>query len=194
MPVFSDIVDQLPITRPFSLDRFVRSLSERQGRSIELVPNWLGASAPCGMLVCTKEVDYVCYASNTSWLHQLHIILHEIGHLVLGHDSRRITVPLAGPERSAPEPPAGPPEGSRESLQALQGLLPRLSPALIRRLLGRTAYVEDDERDAEVFATLAGDRISNVVATSDRIVTPDLGLPGPQSLFDIPSRRGHLDA
>lgn len=204
--VVGDIVRDLPIPRPFTLERFVGRLSERRGRTIELVASWLGASAPCGLLVSTDDVDYVCYASNTSRLHQLHIILHEIGHLQLGHRSRRITMLLAQPKRSPP-PDAVADEvadeiapAREESLGALEALLPRLSPTLIRRLLGRTAYVDAHERDAEVFATLAGDRISRVLAPADHriphdTVPHDLGVLGLQSLFGVPPPlRGDLSA
>ena len=194
MTACSNIVDYLPLPRPFTLEKFVRGLSKRRGRTIELVASWLGASAPCGLLVSTDNIDYVCYASNTSRLHQLHIILHEIGHLELGHQGRRITMPLAELDRHSPKPDDEVPANRDESLRALQTLLPRLTPALIRRLLGRTAYVDADERDAEVFATLAGDRISRELGPVDRVVPRDLGVLGLESLFGAPAPRGDLSA
>lgn len=78
-------VEQLPMLRSFNLKRFVSAVSDRRAKPIELVEAPMGGSAPCGWLVRTREVDYVCYPTNTSCLHQLHIVLHEIGHLVLGH-------------------------------------------------------------------------------------------------------------
>jgi hypothetical protein len=78
-------VEELPILRSFNLKRFVSAVSDRRPKPIELVDSPMGGTAPCGWLVRTREVDYVCYPTNTSRLHQLHIVLHEIGHLVLGH-------------------------------------------------------------------------------------------------------------
>lgn len=185
-----EVVHRLPIPRPFTLARFASGLSERRGRAIELVPARLGASAPCGLLVSTDDVDYVCYACNTSAVHQLHIILHEVGHLELGHTSRRITVGSAvtTPPRASQVEPAGDP------LRAFEALLPRLSPALIRRLLGRTGYRDADERDAELYATLAGERINRVVDPSEGLRSQDRRVVGLQTLFDAPWVYGDLGA
>lgn len=177
-----DLVDRLPIPRPFTLARFASGLSEQRGRKIELVPARLAASAPCGLLVSTDDVDYVCFACNTSAVHQLHIVLHEVGHLVLGHTSRRITV------RSASTTPTHGVEGepSGDPLRVYEALLPHLSPALIRRLLGRTGYRDADERDAELYATLAGERINRVIDPSEVPRTSDRRVVGLQALFDVP--------
>lgn len=80
-----EAVERLPVPRPFTLARFVRELRDSRSKPVELVATPLGGTAPCGWLMRTSQVDYLCYPSNTSWLHQLHIVLHEIGHLVLGH-------------------------------------------------------------------------------------------------------------
>jgi hypothetical protein len=85
-------VQRLPIPRPFSMDGLARALSEREGKPVKLIGEQLGATAPCGWLVRTKEVDYVCYPTNTSYLHQLHIVLHEIGHLVLRHPTEALAM------------------------------------------------------------------------------------------------------
>ncbi|GAB3448981.1 hypothetical protein [Actinophytocola sediminis] len=185
-----EVVDRLPIPRPFTLSRFACGLSERRGRTIELVPARLGASAPCGLLVSTDDVDYVCYASNTSAIHQLHIVLHEVGHLELGHTSRRIMMGSAAPtspHASQIEPPGDP-------LRAFEALLPRLSPALIRRLLGRAGYRDADERDAELYATLAGERINRVIDPSEGLTSRDRRVVGLQTLFDISRVPGDLGA
>ncbi|MER7406717.1 hypothetical protein ABT373_30670 [Streptomyces sp. NPDC000070] len=42
---------------------------------------------PSGMWVATAQADYVLYEEQTSPMHQRHIILHEIGHMVCGHPS-----------------------------------------------------------------------------------------------------------
>lgn len=92
-----EAVERLPVPRPFTLKRFVHELRDSRSKPVELVEAPLGGTAPCGWLVRTNQVDYVCYPSNTSWLHQLHIVLHEIGHLVLGHPSDPLS--LKRPER-----------------------------------------------------------------------------------------------
>jgi hypothetical protein len=67
------------------MEGLVRALNERSDRPIELIAQPLGGTVPCGWLFRLKDVDYVCYPANTSNFHQLHIVLHEIGHLLLDH-------------------------------------------------------------------------------------------------------------
>lgn len=81
----AEAVRGLPVPRPFTLQRFIDALHDCQSKPIELVAAPLGGTAPCGWLVRTGKIDYICYPTNTSWLHQLHIVLHEVGHLMLGH-------------------------------------------------------------------------------------------------------------
>jgi hypothetical protein len=99
-------VQRLPIPRPFTMGGLAEAVSEREGRPVKLIGEQLGGTAPCGWLIRTKEVDYVCYPTNTSRLHQLHIVLHEIGHLVLRHPAAALSTfgqPPADPaaERAA---------------------------------------------------------------------------------------------
>ncbi|MFE5587446.1 ParH-like protein, partial [Kitasatospora sp. NPDC056531] len=110
---------------------------------------------PCGLLVSPQEADSIVYTADTGTLHQRHILVHEIAHLMLDH---------AG---SAPLDPAA-------------ALLPHLSPALVRRVLGRTRYDEPQEREAELLASLILSRAARADAA---------GPPGP-----APGSPGSLDA
>ncbi|WP_370948390.1 hypothetical protein AB5J62_12595 [Amycolatopsis sp. cg5] len=110
---------------------FLETLARRRGRRIELVPMKANSAAPCGVLAATDQADYVFYTTETSALHQEHILLHEIGHLLCGH---------AGSDQLDAAVPAA--------------LMPNLSPELIRRVLGRTTYAEEQEREAELVASL----------------------------------------
>lgn len=110
---------------------FLETLARQRGRRIELVPMSVNTSAPCGVLAATDQADYVFYTTETSALHQEHILLHEIGHLLCGH--------AGSAELDAVVPSA---------------LMPNLSPELIRRVLGRTTYAEEQEREAELVASL----------------------------------------
>ncbi|WP_424234093.1 ImmA/IrrE family metallo-endopeptidase [Actinophytocola sp.] len=96
-------VQQLPIPQPFTMGGLARALSEREGKPVKLIGEQLGGTVPCGWLVRTKEVDYVCYPTNTSYLHQLHIVLHEIGHLVLRHHAMAIATLGQSPTDTAVE-------------------------------------------------------------------------------------------
>jgi len=84
------------------------------------------------MWVATGTADYIFYQQETTAVHQNHIIMHEIGHIMAGH---------CGSELSGGE--------------ALTEVMPSLSPAVIRRTLQRTGYEEEQEREAELFATVA---------------------------------------
>lgn len=92
--VVAAAVQRLPVPRPFTMEGLVRALNKRNDRPIELIAQPLGGTVPCGWLFRLKDVDYVCYPTNTSKLHQLHIVLHEIGHLLLDHPVEQL--PMLG--------------------------------------------------------------------------------------------------
>ena len=123
------MAEQLELPRQFDPVTLLEQLAVRRGRPIEPLPVAARPHAPCGLLVSTLEADYILYAADTGALHQRHILVHEIAHLLLDH---------AG---SAPLAPAA-------------ALLPNLSPALVQRVLGRTSYDEPQEREAELLASL----------------------------------------
>ncbi|MDJ0340914.1 ParH-like protein [Streptomyces sp. H10-C2] len=125
-------VAALPLPRPFDATAFTEALTEQRGRPLVLVPLPPHACTPCGMLVTTDRADYIGYPTSTSALHQQHILLHEVGHLVRGHAG------VAHLDSSA----------SRV-------LLPHLSGELVRRVLGRSVYSDVQEQEAELIASLA---------------------------------------
>jgi hypothetical protein len=96
----------------------------------------------CGIWVSDVAVDYVFYQRETSPLHQLHIILHELSHIVCDHRPISLGDACIGAT-----------------------LFPDLRPELIRRFLARTAYSTDEEREAEVLATLLLTRMSGESAS-----------------------------
>jgi hypothetical protein len=119
------------LPRPFDAEVFIAALAERRGRPIGVLPVSVPSSAPCGLLVTTDRADYILYTADTTGFHRQHILLHEAAHLLCGHD-------LVAPADSA----------------AARLLLPGLSPALVRRVLGRTAYSQPQEQEAELLASL----------------------------------------
>lgn len=125
------IVDGLDLPDPFDAAAFIATLAHTRGRPIELLPAALLPHTPCGLLVTTDRADYIVYAADTTPLHQQHILLHEAAHLICGHDK---ATPAVSP--------------------AAQILLPHLPASLIERVLGRTAYTEPQEQEAELVASL----------------------------------------
>ncbi|MBF8184938.1 ImmA/IrrE family metallo-endopeptidase [Nonomuraea sp. K274] len=119
------------LPNPFNIGIFINRVEERRGRPIRLVAMSGSHNAPCGLYVKTKDTDFLCYTRSKSPLHQCHIILHELGHLLLDHHD----------------------SGWRsEDLHRL--LLPDLDPKMIKSVLCRNGYVSPNEDEAETFAEL----------------------------------------
>jgi hypothetical protein len=83
------ILGHMDLTHPFSLDALCTRLAEQRGRPIRLhpLPREAAESGVCGLWVGTETVDYVFYEAQTTPLHQEHIVLHELGHILFGHHS-----------------------------------------------------------------------------------------------------------
>lgn len=127
------VADSIPLPEPFDIRALTDSLARLRGRPIELVPLSGPAHSPCGVLISTDRADYIGYAVDTTALHQQHIVLHEIGHLLCRH--------------------TGDGAGLGETVREL--LTPGLPGELVRRVLGRSAYTQRQEREAELVASLA---------------------------------------
>ncbi|MEV0191156.1 ParH-like protein [Kitasatospora purpeofusca] len=131
------VADSIPLPEPFDIRALTDSLARLRGRPIELVPLSGPAHSPCGVLVSTDRADYIGYAVDTTALHQQHIVLHEIGHLLCRH--------------------TGDGAGFGESVR--ETLTPRLSGELVHRVLGRSAYTQWQEQEAELVASLVLHRV-----------------------------------
>ncbi|SES47368.1 protein of unknown function [Streptomyces sp. yr375] len=128
----AEVVRQLDVPDPFDINVLVDRLERQRQKPISLLPVPLNATGgPSGLWVATGEVDYVLYHQSTTARHQRHIVLHEIGHMLCGHEST----------------PANQDEVARL-------LMPSLDPELVRLVLGRTEYDRDEERAAELIASL----------------------------------------
>ncbi|MET7904800.1 hypothetical protein ABZS86_26400 [Streptomyces sp. NPDC005355] len=101
------------------------------------------------MWIATDSDDHILFEPQTTRLHQEHIILHEIGHLLFNHYSLR----------------AG-------RIPNLTGLFSDLDPRTVRRLLARTSYTTVQEQEAEMLASLIR------TAAVQRWETPSAGVLG----------------
>ena len=126
---------ELEFPEPFSAEALCGLIAEKRGRRLYLhpLPPLSGEGAPCGMWVATTAADHVYFEAATSPLHQEHIILHEVAHMLCGH-----TMPGLGEPADA------------EGLE--RGAEP--DPELIRNALARTRYTSNDEQEAEMVASV----------------------------------------
>lgn len=131
---------ELPL--PFDLTRFCALVAERRGRPLHVRPVAAGLG-PHGFWAATTTADYIFYAEETSPLHRLHIILHELSHIVCDHRPPRL-----------------------EDVSFPSDLVSDLDPETVRLLLQRAAYSTEEEREAEVLATVLLERAGRL---------PDLG-------------------
>ncbi|WP_150239996.1 ImmA/IrrE family metallo-endopeptidase [Streptomyces albofaciens] len=125
------VIDGIPLPEPFSAQELCARLAVDRNRPLRLLtlPTPTGLGMPTGMWLATEEGDYVFYDGRTSPLHQEHIILHEIGHLVCDH-------------RTAVED------------QRLFRRIDIEDPHSIRQALGRSRYSDRQEQEAEMIASL----------------------------------------
>lgn len=141
----------LDLQPPLRIEVLCQRLGTRRGRPIRLVAHPLPVPGPVGVWIGTGSADYILYQSETTRLHQDHIILHEIGHIIAGHHNDDTTD------------------------QYWQQMMPDISPEIIRRALRRTYYDTAQEREAELLATM----IMNILGwTSPVTGQVDHGRPG----------------
>lgn len=137
----------LALPDPFDLEEFCQSLANLRGRSL-YVRSATSGLGPYGLWIATASADYILYAEDTSPLHRLHIILHELSHILWNHHP----VPL-------------------DDLSIPEGLFSNLRPETVLRLLQRAVYSTDEEREAEMLATLLLARVtpdeSEAIASDD---------------------------
>ena len=126
------VLREVAIPEPFALDRFCAALAERRGRPIVLRPVAGVGSRLTGLWLALADppVDVIVYEARTTPLHQQHIVLHELGHLLAGHAPG---ASVAGTARL---------------------LFPDLDPDSVRRALERGSYSSSEEREAELLASL----------------------------------------
>jgi hypothetical protein len=149
------VIETLPMPRPFDLERFRLGLAAERGRMLRFVP------APgrdmIGLWMATADTDHIFYPRDATPLAQLHVIAREIGHMVLEHQGA----------------PAATSEMARLLLPSLS-----LDPGLVVSTLGRAGYAAADEQEAELFAGLLLDNMEvDAAAPKARLALPHRAQP-----------------
>ena len=80
------LLRELEVPAPFGPRELCRRLAEHRGRPIRLVPYPIELPGPFGLWIRTAGADLIVYQSQTPPAHQEHIILHEVGHIIAGHE------------------------------------------------------------------------------------------------------------
>nr|BFF00740.1 hypothetical protein GCM10020241_24150 [Streptoalloteichus tenebrarius] len=124
-------VRALDMPEPFDVRALCERIGRVRGRVIHLLPLAMPTGGPCGLWISTRTAEYVLYEERTSPLHQEHIVLHELGHLLCEHEA----APVLGEDAS-------------------RLLLPHLDPRMVARVLGRTHYTAEEEQEAEMIASM----------------------------------------
>ncbi|ANP52045.1 hypothetical protein J2Z21_009273 [Streptomyces griseochromogenes] len=127
------VVQKLEIPERADVNALCDRLEDLRDRPISLLEVAMptGSGRPCGLWVATDEEDYILYQKYTTQAHQQHIVRHELGHMVCGHEA-------------APVMPD----------EVVRLLMPTLRPELVRSVLGRTQYSNEEEKAAELVASL----------------------------------------
>ncbi|RDH75375.1 hypothetical protein DVS77_27120 [Mycolicibacterium moriokaense] len=130
---------ELPIPVPWDLDVFIANLAAQRGRPIHLIPTDTAALAgsPCGLWLTREHDDLILHEVGTSAYHVAQIVAHEVGHMVLGHGRNR----AFGADRD-------------REVEMCRQVMPDIDPAAVHAVLGRTDFASDQERDAEMFASI----------------------------------------
>lgn len=124
------LLRELQITPPLDVRVLCDRLARRRERPIRLVPYPLPVPGAFGLWVGTTDADYVLYQKDTTTAHQEHIILHEVGHIISGHNSDETDDDIWGQ------------------------IFPDIPPEIVHRALRREGYGPEVEREAEMVATV----------------------------------------
>lgn len=157
------------IPTPWELNTFLDRLEQERGRLIELIPFTATVpGSPCGIWVGTDSRDLIYHEEATSVLHQDHIILHEIAHMICNHTG----VALLNAEHV------------RSLLQT------DTVKGQVQTVLGRGAYTTVEEQEAELVATLILERASRSIHSTGAVSVSSAEVATTQQrIADILGRR-----
>ncbi|MER5770917.1 hypothetical protein [Streptomyces sp. NPDC001985] len=123
---------ELDLPHAPSLQEVIDAVAARRGRPVRLVvePLELRVSGYCAQ---SDEADYIYVDANAGPLLQYQVVCHELIHLHLGHE------------------PAD--QGAVDD-EVSRALFSTMSPDVVRLVLGRDAYDERAELEAEIIGTV----------------------------------------
>ena len=75
----------------YSIELLVARAAKYRNLSIVLVPQPMHGLTEYGYWLRGQVHDYIFFDCTTAKMHQDHIIMHELGHILLGHETYRVT-------------------------------------------------------------------------------------------------------
>ncbi|WP_199807684.1 ImmA/IrrE family metallo-endopeptidase [Streptomyces griseus] len=149
------MVQRIDVPRPFSAETLCRNIARQRGRGIHLhtLPPGGAVVGACGVWLATATDDHIFYENQTSRVHQEHIVLHELGHLLFNHHAVNDTM----------------------YTDVMGSFLPDLDPRMVTHLLGRTNYTTRQEQEAEMLASVIRTSADQSALERPRSVTGKLG-------------------
>lgn len=141
----------LGIHPPLDVEELCKALSRRRGRPLYLREAPLPKPGPTGMWVEYDDYDVILYQQETTRLHQDHIKLHEIGHILVAEveDAEQ-----ARAEAAEQTPALDPEEESAVLVEGWATMLPVFDPKMIKRVARRCSYDDGEECSVELAATI----------------------------------------
>jgi len=140
--------------RQFTLEDFTRWLERRRGRKISFVP-WTMPPSMSGAWIAEAngDRDYVFYADETHGIHQAHIKLHELAHMLCGHSTAEVD--------------------KKQTRALLRQTIQ--DPTIIHGVLLRShTRTSEKDREAETLTVLIQDRVlSNKLQRPTKAVSPN---------------------
>ncbi|MGW3163338.1 hypothetical protein ACWC9Q_10690 [Streptomyces sp. NPDC001142] len=103
------------------------------------------------MWVEYEEMDVILYQQETTRLHQEHIILHEVGHILVA-ENEEAAAKAADATRAAPADELD--EVPELFVEGWATLLPVFEPEAIKRVARRCSYDDGEECSVELVATI----------------------------------------
>ncbi|WP_308369288.1 MULTISPECIES: hypothetical protein [unclassified Streptomyces] len=94
----------------------------------------------------------ILYQQETTRLHQDHIVLHEVGHILVAEKEKAAA--QTADETTAAAPTVDPDEETAVFVEGWATMLPVFSPETIKRVARRCSYDDGEECSVELLATI----------------------------------------
>lgn len=140
------LLRDLQLPQPFSVEALTEHLALQRGRPLHVrsLPGDPIPGGPYGVWLVTADEDYIFYERRTSPLHRTHIVLHEIGHMLMHQFDGSQCEPW---------------KEDRLRVDRLSRLARHLDPDAVSRILARDYCSTVEEREAEMIASLILERV-----------------------------------